>query len=113
MAPAHRRPDPALRPQHPRLLRRLRPALPKTQGAFLRDSLGGDYVSIGFSIHSGAFKAFGTDDNVIRTYRVGAAQPRSNTHTLDRARPRDYILDMRTAPAPCAPGWPYPAPPGT
>ncbi|MFI8089758.1 erythromycin esterase family protein [Streptomyces sp. NPDC086080] len=71
---------------------------PKTQGAVLRDSLGGDYVSIGFSLHSGAFKAFGTDDNVIRTYRVDAAQPGSNEHTLDQARQRDYILDMRTAP---------------
>ncbi|MFF6813271.1 erythromycin esterase family protein [Streptomyces sp. NPDC012403] len=74
------------------------PRYPKTQGAFLRDALGGDYVSIGFSFHSGAFKAFGTDDDVIRTYRVDAAKPGSNEHTLDRARPRDYVLDMRTAP---------------
>ncbi|MFD7705399.1 erythromycin esterase family protein [Streptomyces caelestis] len=74
------------------------PRYPKTQGAFLRDTLGGDYVSIGFTFHSGAFKAFGTDDDVIRTYRVGAAQPGSNEHTLDRARQRDYILDVRTAP---------------
>ncbi|MEU7472804.1 erythromycin esterase family protein [Streptomyces sp. NPDC044984] len=74
------------------------PRYPKTQGAFLRDALGGDYVSIGFSFHSGAFKAFGTDDDVIRTYRVDAAKPGSNEHTLDRAHQRDYILDMRTAP---------------
>lgn len=74
------------------------PRYPKTQGAFLRDALGQDYVSIGFSFHSGAFKAFGTDDGVIRTHRVDAAQPGSNEHTLDRPRQRDYILDMRTAP---------------
>ncbi|MFI2424615.1 erythromycin esterase family protein [Streptomyces sp. NPDC018955] len=74
------------------------PRYPKTQGAFLRDALGGEYVSVGFSFHSGAFKAFGTDDGVIRTYRVDAAKPGSNEHTLDRARQRDYILDMRTAP---------------
>ncbi|MDT0401120.1 erythromycin esterase family protein [Streptomyces edwardsiae] len=71
---------------------------PKTQGAFLHDTLGDDYVSIGFSFHSGAFKAFGTDDNVMRTYRVGAAPPDSNEHTLDQPRRRDYILDLRTAP---------------
>ncbi|MEU2899002.1 erythromycin esterase family protein [Streptomyces sp. NPDC001273] len=74
------------------------PRYPKTQGAVLRDSLGGEYVSIGFSFHSGAFKAFGTDDNVIRTHRVDAARPGSNEHTLDRARQRDLFLDMRTAP---------------
>ncbi|MFI0508632.1 erythromycin esterase family protein [Streptomyces sp. WSLK1-5] len=73
---------------------------PKTQGAFLRDALGKDYVSIGFSFHHGAFKAFGTEDNVMRTYRVGAAKPGSNEHTLDRARQEDYILDLRTAPRP-------------
>ncbi|MEU9187368.1 erythromycin esterase family protein [Streptomyces sp. NPDC048484] len=71
---------------------------PKTQGAFLQDTLGKDYVSIGFSFYQGAFKAFGTADNVMRTYRVGAAKPGSNEHTLDKARQDDYILDMRTAP---------------
>ncbi|KOT29545.1 erythromycin esterase [Streptomyces caelestis] len=74
------------------------PRYPKTQGAFLRDTLGGDYVSIGFTFHSGAFKAFGTEDNVIRTYRVDAARPGSNEYTLDRARQRDYVLDLRTVP---------------
>jgi erythromycin esterase len=73
---------------------------PKTQGAFLRDALGKDYVSVGFSFHEGAFKAFGTEDNVMRTYRVGAAKPGSNEHTLDRARQDDYILDLRTVPEP-------------
>ncbi|MFJ6386806.1 erythromycin esterase family protein [Streptomyces sp. NPDC091972] len=73
---------------------------PKTQGAFLRDALGKDYVSIGFSFYQGSFKAFGTADNVMRTYRVGAAQPGSNEHTLDRARQDDYVLDLRTAPEP-------------
>ncbi|MET7689547.1 erythromycin esterase family protein [Streptomyces sp. NPDC005483] len=73
---------------------------PKTQGAFLRDALGNDYVSIGFSFYRGAFKAFGTADNVMRTYRVGAAEPGSNEDTLDKARQDDYILDLRTAPEP-------------
>ncbi|MDH6565708.1 erythromycin esterase-like protein [Streptomyces sp. SAI-117] len=73
---------------------------PKTQGAFLRDALGKDYVSIGFSFYKGAFKAFGTEDNVMRTYRVGAAKPGSNEHTLDKAHQDDYILDLRTAPQP-------------
>ncbi|MFE1834541.1 erythromycin esterase family protein [Streptomyces sviceus] len=73
---------------------------PKTQGAFLRDALGADYVSIGFTFYKGAFKAFGAEDNVMRTYRVGAARPGSNEHTLDKARQDDYILDLRTVPAP-------------
>ncbi|GAA3848736.1 erythromycin esterase family protein [Streptomyces sedi] len=73
---------------------------PKTQGAFLRDALGDGYLSIGFSFHEGAFKAFGTDDDVIRTYRVGAAEPGSNEAILDRTRREDYFLDMRTAPEP-------------
>ncbi|WP_221356378.1 erythromycin esterase family protein [Streptomyces beigongshangae] len=73
---------------------------PKTQGAFLRDVFGGDYVSVGFSFHHGAFKAFGTGDDVMRTYRVGAAKPGSNEHTLDEARQEDYVLDLRTAPRP-------------
>lgn len=34
----------------------------------------------------------------MRTYRVGAAKPGSNEHTLDKARQDDYILDMRTVP---------------
>ncbi|MDQ0774969.1 erythromycin esterase-like protein [Streptomyces aurantiacus] len=71
---------------------------PKTQGAFLRDALGKDYVSVGFSFYEGSFKAFGADDNVMRTYSVGAAKPGSNEETLDKARQEDYILDMRTAP---------------
>ncbi|MFF7312596.1 erythromycin esterase family protein [Streptomyces sp. NPDC008137] len=73
---------------------------PKTQGSFLRDALGSRYTSIGFSFHKGSFKAFGTDDNVIRTYRVDGAKPGSNEQTLDKARRDDYILDMRTAPGP-------------
>jgi erythromycin esterase-like protein len=76
------------------------PRYPRTQGAFLRDALGKDYVSAGFSFHQGAFKAFGTDDNVMRTYRVGAAEPDSNEHTLDKARQEDYFLDLRTVPDP-------------
>ncbi|WP_413760465.1 erythromycin esterase family protein [Streptomyces sp. MMBL 11-3] len=71
---------------------------PKTQGSFLHDALGREYVSIGFTFHQGAFKAFGTEDNVIRTYRVGAAPAGSNEDTLDKVRQEDYVLDMRTAP---------------
>lgn len=73
---------------------------PKTQGAFLRDVLGTRYVSVGMSFFKGSFKAFGTDDDVIRTYSVGAAKPGSNEETLDKARQDDYILDMRTVPGP-------------
>lgn len=74
------------------------PRYPKTEGAFLRDALGTGYVSIGFTFYEGSFKAFGTDDGVVRTRTVGGARPGSNEYTLDEARQRDYILDTRTAP---------------
>ncbi|WP_328371628.1 erythromycin esterase family protein [Streptomyces sp. NBC_00445] len=49
-------------------------------------------------LYEGAFKAFGAKYKAMRTYRVGAAKPGSNEHTLDKARQDDYILDMRTVP---------------
>ncbi|MGI5194172.1 erythromycin esterase family protein [Streptomyces sp. CA-288835] len=73
---------------------------PKTQGSFLRDALGSRYASIGFSFYKGSFIAFGTDDNVMRSYHVDGAKPGSNEQTLDKARRDDYILDMRKAPEP-------------
>lgn len=76
---------------------------PKTQGAFLRDRLGARYVSVGLTFHHGTFNGVGADDAMldanVRRFTVAAA-PGGNEDTLDRVRHRDYLLDLRTAPAP-------------
>jgi erythromycin esterase len=46
---------------------------PKTQGAFLRDALGKDYVSIGFSFYKGAFIGAGWPDPTKYTTALGRA----------------------------------------
>ncbi len=77
------------------------PALyPKTQGSFLRDRLGKDYVAIAMTFDRGAFlskdTAIGGD---WKRFSVPPAAPGSNEHTLDRVPYRDYYFDARTAPA--------------
>ncbi|MBL1099198.1 erythromycin esterase family protein [Streptomyces coffeae] len=76
---------------------------PRMQGAFIRDRVGRDYVSIGFTFDRGAFNAEGGDGKY-RRFTVGPAAPGSNEHTLDRVRHRDYLLDQRTV-APAARDW--------
>ncbi|OKK17414.1 erythromycin esterase [Streptomyces sp. CB00455] len=71
---------------------------PRTQGGYLRDALGEDYVSIGTTFDQGSFNATGSDGKV-RVHTVGPSEPGTNEHTLDRVRHRDYVLDLRTAPA--------------
>ncbi|MFF5210265.1 erythromycin esterase family protein [Streptosporangium sp. NPDC000396] len=77
------------------------PALyPKTQGSYLRDTLGKKYLSIGFTFNRGSFlskdTALGGD---WKKFTVGAAEPGMNEYTLDKVRYRDYYLDTRKAPA--------------
>jgi erythromycin esterase len=76
------------------------PAYPKTQGAFLRDSLGPGYVNIGLTFDRGSFNATGQDETAVRRWTVGPAAPGSNERTLDRVRYRDYALDLRTVGSP-------------
>ncbi|MFI9362812.1 erythromycin esterase family protein [Kitasatospora sp. NPDC053057] len=82
------------------------PALyPTTQGSHLRDALGADYVSIGFTFGAGSFLTE-TDpfaDNWQST-TVPPATLGMNEYLLDRVRPRDYYLDLRQAP-PAARTW--------
>ncbi|MGI5380154.1 erythromycin esterase family protein [Streptomyces sp. CA-251387] len=75
---------------------------PKMQGAFLRDRLGDAYVSVGFTFYRGSFNATAPDGHV-REFTLGPAGPGSNERTLDRVRPRDYVVDLRTAPSPARP----------
>ncbi|RSN17606.1 erythromycin esterase [Streptomyces sp. WAC 05977] len=78
---------------------------PKTQGAFLRETLGRDYLPIGFTFDRGSFlskdKALEGD---WKRFSVPAAPSGSNEHTLDRVRFEDFYLDVRTAP-PSARAW--------
>ncbi|MFJ4105325.1 erythromycin esterase family protein [Amycolatopsis japonica] len=72
---------------------------PKTQGAFLRETLGRDYLPIGFSFDQGSFLA--TDKAIggaWKAFSVPAASPGSNEDTLDKVRYEDFYLDLRTAP---------------
>ncbi|MEX2980556.1 erythromycin esterase family protein [Streptomyces sp. C36] len=73
---------------------------PKVQGAFLRDRLGKDYVNVRLTFDAGSFNATtDPEETKIEVCTVGPADPGSNEHTLDRVPYRDYVLDMRTAPA--------------
>ncbi|BFV61185.1 erythromycin esterase family protein [Kitasatospora sp. CMC57] len=72
----------------------------KTQGSFLRDTMGKDYLPIGFTFNQGSFlskdAALGGD---WKKFTVGAAEPGRNEYALDRVGYRDFYLDVRKAPA--------------
>lgn len=72
---------------------------PKAQGDFLRERLGRDYLSVGLTFDRGSFNALGQDGGVHR-FAVGPAAPGTTEHTLDRVRHRDFVVDLRDAPAP-------------
>ncbi|WP_037857889.1 erythromycin esterase family protein [Streptomyces sp. NRRL S-340] len=72
----------------------------KTQGSFLRDTMGKDYLPIGFTFDRGSFlskdAALGGD---WKKFTVGAAEPGRNEYTLDQVGYRNFYLDVRRAPA--------------
>ncbi|MFF9511406.1 erythromycin esterase family protein [Streptomyces sp. NPDC014724] len=72
----------------------------KTQGSFLRDTMGKNYLPIGFTFNQGSFlskdAALGGE---WKKFTVPAAGPDRNEATLDQVRYRDFYLDARTAPA--------------
>ncbi|MEU3770800.1 erythromycin esterase family protein [Amycolatopsis keratiniphila] len=76
------------------------PVHPKTQGAFLRDVFGRDYVPIGFTFDRGSFLS--TNESVgggdWQKFTVGPAAPDTAEATLDRVAYKDFYLDLRTAP---------------
>ncbi|WP_433570922.1 erythromycin esterase family protein [Streptomyces sp. CA-251247] len=73
---------------------------PKLQGAFLRDMVGTDYVSAGFTFGQGSFNALDVTDPAepMRTFSVGPPAPGSNEAVLERVSVKDYYLDLRSAP---------------
>ncbi len=72
---------------------------PKTQGSFLHDILGADYVAVGTTFERGSFlskdQALGGE---WKKFTVGPAGPGTNEYTLDQVRYRDYYADLRKAP---------------
>ncbi|MFF4668057.1 erythromycin esterase family protein [Streptomyces sp. NPDC001282] len=76
-------------------------AYSKTQGSFLRDTMGKNYLPIGFTFNQGSFlskdAALGGE---WKKFTVPAAKPGSNEATLDKVRYRNFYLDARNAPAP-------------
>ena len=81
------------------------PRYPKMQGAFLRERLGGRYVSMGFTFDQGAFMAQGPDNGKWKSVTVGPATRGMNEHTLDKVRFDDYFVDLRTLPDRTRRGW--------
>ncbi|MFF8791221.1 erythromycin esterase family protein [Streptomyces sp. NPDC015125] len=73
---------------------------PKTQGSFLRDTMGKNYLPIGFTFNQGSFLS--KDAALVgdwKKFTVGGAEPGRNEYTLDQVRYRDFYLDVRNAPA--------------
>ncbi|WP_234392189.1 erythromycin esterase family protein [Streptomyces sp. WM6378] len=73
---------------------------PKTQGSFLRDTLGADYLAVGTTFDQGSFLSKGEAlGGEWKKFTVGPAGPCTNEYTLDQVRYRDYYADLRKAPA--------------
>ncbi|MFE7313112.1 erythromycin esterase family protein [Streptomyces sp. NPDC057555] len=73
---------------------------PKTQGSFLRDTFGADYVAVGTTFDQGSFLSKGQAlGGEWEKFTVGPAGPGTNEYTLDQVRYRDYYADLRKAPA--------------
>ncbi|MGW6393682.1 erythromycin esterase family protein [Streptomyces sp. NPDC055103] len=79
---------------------------PRIQGAFLRDALGRDYVSVGASFGQGSFNAHDTEapGEPLRAFTVGPLGPDSHAATLDRVSPGAFYLDLRRK-TPAARDW--------
>ncbi|MER7482175.1 erythromycin esterase family protein [Streptomyces sp. NPDC126510] len=79
------------------------PRYPRMQGAFLRERLGEGYVSVAVTFGTGSFNATGPDGTT-RVHTVTTPPRNSTERFLDRVRPGDYLLDLRTSP-PTARTW--------
>ncbi|MFF9844429.1 erythromycin esterase family protein [Streptomyces sp. NPDC013740] len=79
---------------------------PRLQGAFLRDALGRDYVSIGATFGRGSFNAHDVTlpGEPVRVFTVGPLGADSAEHVLDRVAAAPFLLDLRTA-TPAARAW--------
>ncbi|MFJ8858143.1 erythromycin esterase family protein [Streptomyces sp. NPDC102451] len=75
---------------------------PRTQGEFIRQRVGAEYMNIGYTFGQGSFNAMDLTDPA-EPYRRFSVEPLgagSNEEVLERVSRRDYYLDLRAAPAP-------------
>lgn len=78
---------------------------PVTASHFLRERLGDEYVTAGFTFNQGRFNAQGPgEDAPYDSFAVGPAGPEQNEYTLDQVAHDDYLVDLRTV-APEARSW--------
>ncbi|WP_063732985.1 erythromycin esterase family protein [Streptomyces sp. RTd22] len=75
---------------------------PKTQGEFLRETVGAAYVNIGYTFGRGSFNAMDLTDpeESYRRFSVDPLGAGSNEEVLERVSRRDYYLDLRAVPEP-------------
>ena len=75
---------------------------PKTQGEFIRQLLGAEYVNIGYTFGQGSFNAMDLTDPAepYRRFSVEPLGPGSNEEVLERVSRRDFYLDLRAVPEP-------------
>ncbi|MEV7108121.1 erythromycin esterase family protein [Streptomyces atroolivaceus] len=79
---------------------------PKTQGEFIRQAVGAQYMNIGYTFGQGSFNAMDLTE-AGEPYRRISVEPLgvgSNEEVLERVMHRDYYLDLRTTSEP-ARGW--------
>ncbi|MFE6937126.1 erythromycin esterase family protein [Streptomyces sp. NPDC057699] len=79
---------------------------PKTQGEFIRQWVGAQYMNIGYTFGQGSFNAMDLTDPA-EPYRRFSVEPLgagSNEEVLERVSRRDFYLDLRAAPTPVR-GW--------
>jgi erythromycin esterase len=75
---------------------------PKTQGEFLRETVGAEYVNIGYTFGQGSFRAMDLADpqEPYRRFSVKPLGAGSNEEVLERVSRRDYYLDLRAVSGP-------------
>ncbi|MFG2025332.1 erythromycin esterase family protein [Streptomyces sp. NPDC048825] len=75
---------------------------PKTQGEFIREMAGAEYVNIGYTFGQGSFNALDLADpeEPYRRFSVEPLGAGSNEEVLERVSHRDYYLDLRAVPEP-------------
>ncbi|MEU1216835.1 erythromycin esterase family protein [Streptomyces sp. NPDC005791] len=75
---------------------------PKTQGEFLRQAVGAEYMNIGYTFGQGSFNAMDLTDpeEPYRRFSVEPLGAGSNEEVLERVVRRDYYVDLRTVPEP-------------
>ncbi len=72
----------------------------RTQGTWLQQILGHDYVNIGLSFFRGSLIAIDENTGNLTKFTVGPPPPANAEWVLDQVRFPDYMLDMRTVSQP-------------